>query len=165
MKTNRVLALLKLFDETAVLFHRLRVVAAEVHGQRESSAGRRGILQSLGRLGPQTVPQLARARPVSRQHVQMLVNELLKEGLVATEENPAHRRSSLLCLTAKGNRQLQAMKRRERRLLAHIPFALPTQEIDQAACTLQSVRQLLESKEWKKYVARYDREVPQRLPE
>jgi hypothetical protein len=40
------------------------------------TAGKRGVLKGLDRLGPQTVPQMARARPVSRQHIQTLVNRL-----------------------------------------------------------------------------------------
>jgi len=56
------------------------------------SAARRGVLRSLARLGPQTVPQMAGARPVSRQHIQTIVNALAADGLVETIDNPAHKR-------------------------------------------------------------------------
>jgi len=110
------------------------------------------------------MPQLARARPVSRQHIQVLVNGLLKNGLVVTEENPAHRRSALVHLTPKGKRQLEAMQKRERDLLVHARFGLTAQEIEGAAETLGAVRRFLESKEWRKHVAGNDREADPDMP-
>ncbi len=86
-------ALPSLFAETVALFHRLRATAAQMHGQGELSAGRRGILFELARLGPQSVPQMARARPVSRQYVRGLVDGLRADGLVDLAANPAHRRA------------------------------------------------------------------------
>ena len=61
-----------------------------------------GLLRSLKADGPQTVPQLARARPVARQRIQRLVDECATAGLVEFGDNPAHRRSKLIRLTAKG---------------------------------------------------------------
>jgi len=156
MNTDQAGALLRLFDEAAALFHRLRAVAAEVHGRSELSAGQRAILLSLDRLGCQAVPQLARARPVSRQHIQVLVDGLLERGVVATEENPAHRRSPLVHLTPRGKRQLEAMQKRERELLIRAPAELSAQKIQAAAETLGSVRRFLESKEWRRHVAGND---------
>lgn len=155
MSEKRASALLRLFDETTALFHRLRAVAAEVHGEGKLSAGRRGILRSLEREGPQTVPQLARARPVSRQHIQTLVNPLIAEGLVAGEENPAHRRSPLLVLTAKGRRHVEAMTRAEAELLKGAETGVPLEEIQQAAATLGAMRRYFGTKQWREHVARY----------
>lgn len=61
-----------------------------------------GLLRSLKVDGPQTVPQLARARPVARQRIQRLVDECANADLVEFGDNPAHRRSKLVRLTAKG---------------------------------------------------------------
>jgi DNA-binding MarR family transcriptional regulator len=66
-----------LINETVALFYRLRVVAEQIHRQGETSGPKRGLLKSLDRFGPQTVPQLARSRPVSRQYIQSIVNQLL----------------------------------------------------------------------------------------
>src|SRR5271157_4254637 len=98
-------ALLGLFDETVSLFHRLTVLAEKIHEQGSLSAALRGILRGLRRHGAQTVPNLARLRPVSRQHVQELVNRLRKVELVEFAENPAHKRSQLVKLTLKGVRK------------------------------------------------------------
>src|SRR5262245_25632462 len=92
-------ALDDVIDQAVGLFHLLHALAAQLHGAGELTAGRRGVLRGLDRLGPQTVPQMARARPVSRQYIQMLVNELESEGLVELVENAAHKRSRLVRLT------------------------------------------------------------------
>ena len=68
--------------EVALLFFRMRQAATEYLGQGQHSSGRRSILKSLGELGPQTVPEMARARSVSRQHIQRIVDELKSDGLV-----------------------------------------------------------------------------------
>jgi DNA-binding MarR family transcriptional regulator len=140
--------MLRLFDEIPTVFHRLKAVAAVVHGPDALSAGRRGILRSLDSLELQSVPQLARARPVSRQHIQVLVTGLLEDGLISLEANPAHRKSPLLRLTAKGKRHLQAIQKRESRLLARARLDLTPTEIDRATNTLRSVCSLFESKGW-----------------
>jgi DNA-binding MarR family transcriptional regulator len=153
MSQSQAAALLRLFDETGELFHRLRTVASELHGDLGFSAGLRGVLRSLDSLGPQTVPQLARARPVSRQRIQVLVSQLVRDGWVATEENPAHRKSPLLRLTAAGKRQLEYMHKRERKLLAHTRVGLEPKELNRAADTLRALRRFLESKDWHRQVA------------
>jgi DNA-binding MarR family transcriptional regulator len=153
MRVKKVAALSRLFDETTALCHRLRAVAGDLHGADVPSAGRRGILRSLDSLSSQTVPQLARARPVSRQHVQMLVNGLLLDGLIVAGDNPAHRKSPLLQLTPQGKRQLEAMREREVRLLAKARLGLDEEQIDRAVDTLRAVRCFLESEEWTRYVA------------
>jgi len=63
-----------------------------------------GLLRSLKQGGPQTVPALARARPVARQHIQKLADEMAAEGLVAFKANPAHRRSQFVAITPAGER-------------------------------------------------------------
>jgi DNA-binding MarR family transcriptional regulator len=149
-------ALSGLFDDTVALFHRLTAVAEQVHGQGGLSAARRGVLRSLDRLGPQTVPQMARARPVSRQLIQSLVNELRREGYVELTANPAHRRSSLVRLTRRGKVLVDAMGSRELRLLKKLAIPVTERELAGASSVLRSVREALESVRWKAIVAKYD---------
>jgi DNA-binding MarR family transcriptional regulator len=136
-------ALEEVIDETTGLFHLLHAVAAQLHGGGEPTAGRRGILRGLDRLGPQTVPQMARARPVSRQYIQMLVNELAADGLVELYDNPAHRRSRLARLTAAGRDALAAMYRREAELYTTLDLPVSEAEFRDAAATLRRVREAL----------------------
>jgi len=59
-----------------------------------------GQLKTLS--GPQTVPAMERARLVTRQHIQTILNELLERKLVETQDNPAHKSSPLIMLSAEG---------------------------------------------------------------
>lgn len=68
-----------------------------------------GLLRSLKTDGPQTVPALARTRPVSRQHIQTLADSMARDGLIAFQPNPAHKRSPLMTLTVKGDRVYEAL--------------------------------------------------------
>jgi DNA-binding MarR family transcriptional regulator len=136
-------AMQEVFDQTVGLFHLLRALAAQIHGQGEMTAGRRGILRGLDRLGPQTVPQMARARPVSRQHIQMEVNQLEADGLVELIENVAHRRSRLVRLTPQGKVYLEEMYRREAKWYGELSLAIPAESLRATAETLRALRTTL----------------------
>jgi DNA-binding MarR family transcriptional regulator len=75
-------------------------------------AGSYGFLRTLALEGPKTVPEIARSRPTSRQRMQRLADELAGEGLVAFVRNPSHRRSKLVRLTLKGEKQCREMTER-----------------------------------------------------
>jgi DNA-binding MarR family transcriptional regulator len=134
-------AILALLDEAAGLFHVGRALAEEIHDGE--TAGRRGILRDLARLGPRTVPQLARMRPVSRQHIQGIVNSLLEDGYVETAGNPEHRRSSLVRITAKGEKAFRQMIDDELRALDTLPRSITREEAESAGATLRKVREAL----------------------
>ena len=57
---------------------------------------------------PQPVSWLARDLGANRQNVQRIINDLHKDGLVAFETNPHHRRAQLVVLTDKGKRAFDA---------------------------------------------------------
>ncbi len=104
----------------------------------------------LDTFGPQTVPQMARARPVSRQYIQTLVNQLLKEGHVELIENPAHKRSSLVRLTPQGKKFLDRMNRRQREILGKLEIKIAEKRLQTAAEVLRDVRKLLEGPQLKR---------------
>ena len=54
--------------------------------------------------GPKSVAWLARDLGSNRQNVQRIVNDLNREGLVAFETNPQHKRAQLVVLTAQGRK-------------------------------------------------------------
>ncbi len=95
-------ALLQVLIDTVWTAHKLRAVGGSSGAVNASGGGTWGVLHTLVREGPCTVPQIARMRPVARQHIQVLANELAGEGLITFEDNPAHKRSKLLVLTGKG---------------------------------------------------------------
>ncbi len=57
---------------------------------------------------PQPVSWLARDLGANRQNIQRIINDLHKDGLVAFEANPHHRRAQLVVLTDKGKRAFDA---------------------------------------------------------
>jgi DNA-binding MarR family transcriptional regulator len=141
-----------LFDEVRLLFHTLKAAANDLHCDTGITASMRGVLEGLLRMGPQTVPAMARARPVSRQHIQIVVNELLRQKLVETQENPAHKGSLLIALTKKGVAQIRQMKEREQRLLMQCKLPVSEKNLTGAAETLRAVRGLFNSREWKEAI-------------
>ncbi len=57
---------------------------------------------------PQPVAWLARDMGANRQNVQRIVNDLAREGLVAFQTNPHHRRAQWIVLTEKGRQVFDA---------------------------------------------------------
>ncbi len=122
---------------------RLRAVTDQLHGRPELTAVCRGVLQDLARLGPRTVPQLARRRQCWRQHLQVLINRLVAERMAELVTNPDHRRSRLVRLTDRGRETLEAMWKREAELVEELPITLSHGELATTARALQELRQLL----------------------
>ncbi|MGD8328356.1 MAG: MarR family winged helix-turn-helix transcriptional regulator [Acidobacteriota bacterium] len=142
----------ELVDETRALFHRLRHAAEQLHGGDELTAGRRGVLQSLRRDGPQTMPEMARRRPVSRQYIQTLVNDLRAGGYVEMVDNPAHKRSKLVRLTAAGKALIETMEERERGAINALQLDLSATRLRDASEVLRLVRAALEEAPWEQIV-------------
>lgn len=65
--------------------------------------------QVLGALadGPAPASHIARKMGLTRQSVQRLVNILVDDGFVVTQENPHHRKSPLLHLSPKGQKKFE----------------------------------------------------------
>lgn len=141
-------------DETIALYHRLRFVSEQIYGDEGRSPARRGILRGLVRYGPQTVPMLARARFVSRQYVQEVVDALVADGLVELRANPRHRRSRLAHATERGRRLVREMDEIDARVLGSAVAGTPLRALELTARTLRAVRVGLEqSARWRPLVA------------
>lgn len=142
--TPKTASLNEIVGATRLLFHRLRATADTLHAGLEITAPMRGVMESLWRVGPQTVPQLAAARPVSRQHIQTQVNALRDRGIVDIVPNPAHKRSSLIDLTAEGRRQFEAMLSREAAILESLAEGRDADDLAVTARTLTALAAVFE---------------------
>src|ERR1700722_17576728 len=100
------------------LYFLLRAAGDALNADLGVTTAMRGVMVSLAALGPKTVPELARARPVSRQHIQSVVNELAAVELVVMKPNPSHRRSPLIEVTEAARQRLRLIQAREAKLLA-----------------------------------------------
>jgi len=129
-----------LLNEVRLLWHRMVQVSEKLHETEPISLGMRGVLERLLLGGPLAVPQMARQRGVTRQHIQALVNGLHRRGLVRLATNPAHKRSALVFLSPAGERVIRRMRAREARVLARARLGLRAAEIRGATATLRAVR-------------------------
>jgi len=138
------------------LFHKLGYGLEALHRDEEISLGMRAVLESVVDVGPQTVPQMARVRPVSRQHVQGLVNSLLERGLVEYVENPAHKRSKLVSPTALGERTFRMIREKENEAFRHLALETSPQELEDATRVLKSLIAAFDSPQWRSTLERHD---------
>jgi DNA-binding MarR family transcriptional regulator len=86
-------------------------------------------MSALAAEDERTVPELARERAVSRQHIQSVINEMLAAGLVEATRNPSHRRSARFVLTEEGRRRLRVIGERETQFLARLAPAISPIEL------------------------------------
>jgi DNA-binding MarR family transcriptional regulator len=105
-------AIAELMLEVAQCFFRIRAVGQKTGLITSWGGGAFGFMRSLALLGPLTVPQIAGMRPTSRQRMQRLADELAADGLVEFVDNPRHRRSKLVRLTARGEERYGEMNAR-----------------------------------------------------
>ena len=96
---------------------------------------------------PQPVAWLARDLGGNRQNVQRIVNDLHKEGLVAFEPNPHHRRAQLVLLTARGKQTFEAAMRLQAPWANSLSEGLSVKDIQVTHRVIAALRQKLESNE------------------
>ena len=120
-------------------FGALRALGDELHRDLGVSAAMRAVMEHLAEEGAATVPEIARAKKVSRQNIQVLVDALAAAALVESRDNPAHRRSPHIVLSDRGRTVFRTMRRRERALLAALAAGLPADAIERATATLKAL--------------------------
>jgi DNA-binding MarR family transcriptional regulator len=139
-------ATMAVFEEAVALHLRLQATAEDLHACQPLTRACRGMLRDLARLGPRTVPQLARRRPLSRQTIQAQVNQLVAAGMAELLDNPDHARSRLVSLTEAGRRAVDEMEALEVRLVETLPPVASTEELGRTATVLRELRQRLEAR-------------------
>lgn len=137
-------ALQTVYIETEALYQQSSAFLEQIYHQGALSLGRRNVLLRLKSLGPQTVPEMARAKSVSRQYIQKLVNQLLEEGYVEYAEDSTHKRSRLVQLTPRGSDYMAVMVEREIRIVKEMEITIPVETLHNTAESLRAIR------EWQK---------------
>src|SRR6478752_6379960 len=92
----------------------------------------------------QPVAWLARDMGGNRQNVQRIVNDLQKLGFVTLEENPHHRRASLVVLTDKGRRTYEEAGRLLAPWANGLSEGLAIKDIDTTRRVVAELRKKLE---------------------
>ncbi|MEK6216622.1 MAG: MarR family transcriptional regulator [Boseongicola sp.] len=128
----------------------LLVLAREAHAQWQALNARnhtsqaatnaeRGVLEILVRDGAQSVPAIARARIVSRQHIQKLVDDLIARRLVELQPNPAHKTSPLVEVTIEGERAYTMAASREASFLDAIAPELAKTDLGPSLAAMRAL--------------------------
>lgn len=135
-------AALELAETVITTFRTLRIAGGKLHGRSGPLTGERGVIMDLARIGPDTVPNMARERGTSRQHVQIIVDRLIEAGQAERRENPASRRSPLIALTRRGQAEARRMAEREGEFFAeHVK--LSAAEMRRATATLRALAEAI----------------------
>ncbi|MES1198379.1 MAG: MarR family transcriptional regulator [Pseudomonadota bacterium] len=142
MKKANAEAILDLSVATIELYFRLEAATQAVAGFAQAG-GEWSMLRLLIANGDQTVPDMARSRPVSRQHCQTICNSLEAQGFVAFIANPQHKRSQLVRITKKGRARFAAMTDRFLAAAANFAPHFSAAEIAAATDVLRRARDLL----------------------
>ena len=110
------------------------------------TSARWGILGAIAYAErPQPVAWLARDMGANRQNVQRIINDLHKEGLVAFETNPHHRRAQLVVLTDKGKQTFDAAMRLQAPWMNNLSEGLSVKDIETMHRIISALRQKLQS--------------------
>jgi DNA-binding MarR family transcriptional regulator len=137
-------ALYAVIVEVRRLFHRLANVTDALHEDLGITAAQRAVLEALAETGAAAVPDLARRKGVTRQHIQTLANELEAARLLSPRPNPAHQRSPLLEVTEKGQRTFETIRGRERRILEAVALELEGRPVAPTVALLRDLGDLVE---------------------
>jgi DNA-binding MarR family transcriptional regulator len=121
------------------LFQVLATQGNALHEASGLTTAQRAVLEFLDQDEPQTVPRIAKSKSVTRQHIQVIVNELLEKRLVEAVENPAHQRSPLIRRTARGRKLYSEARTREARALAGIARRIPEKDLATTLATLRLI--------------------------
>ncbi|MCG6872736.1 MAG: MarR family transcriptional regulator [Gammaproteobacteria bacterium] len=148
MTESREGPLYQLIWQTRRLFQRLAREAERIEERMGVTASQRAVLEFLAHAEPQTVPQIARQRAVSRQHVQVTVNALAEAGLVEIVPNPGHKRSGHVRRTRRGRELFARIRERETRLLAQAASRFDPGELRQASEALRALDNYFQSPDW-----------------
>lgn len=119
---------------------RLDTLDAALREDAGITAAMQMVLYSLYETGVQTVPQIARSKGVTRQHIQVLADRLVEAGLAIKRDNPADRRSPLISLTQRGHALVEEVRQREIDVFTDLNRALKECDTDAAMATLDALQ-------------------------
>lgn len=124
-------------------FNLLRTLGDDLHRDLQVTAAMRAVMETLAEAGEQTVPHIAQSKSVSRQHIQVIVDALLRKALVVLRNNPSHLRSPFVVLTKSGQSAFKEMRRREKGILDGLALEFTGNELEQALKVLARLNNAL----------------------
>lgn len=146
-KDERAEQVTDIWMESIRLFFRLRAMGKELGAVSEGNASYWGLLNTVVTQGPTTVPEIARMRPVSRQHIQAMANEMEGLGLVEFIDNPRHKRSKLVAATPKGETYYREQSKLLNEQAAAMSGDLSLEDLQTTTRVLHQLRETLEQRQ------------------
>lgn len=146
LMTSKTEKLYTIITEIRYCFNTLKSLTEEMHADLDVNASMRAIMEHLTCYGTQTVPEIAKTKNVSRQHVQKIMNALLERNFVKATDNPAHKLSPLYDITKKGRSVFSTIRERENVMLSKVADTMNLEELHQLQTNLQNFSQNLDTK-------------------
>ena len=88
---------------------------------------------------PLTVPQIARAKGLTRQGVQRLVDIMHKDGLLEFLENPEHKRAKLISLSKLGKKSYEKLDQKQKKWARSNTHQMNKDELEATLSVLKKV--------------------------
>lgn len=129
----------KIVQLVPMTFFRLQAAGDAHLAARGLTTGLRGLLLSLEEHGATTAARLADMRPVSRQAVHKMAEQLLRRGLIRQVDNPDDGRAPLLALTQKGRAEVARLRADEVPSLTRLFEGLPQRSLEESVRVLEAV--------------------------
>ncbi len=129
------------------LFRAMADTADQYLKDDELTAADRAVMEFLYPEQQLSVPAIAAKYRVSRQHVQVTVNRLIRRGLIRALANPQHKRSPLMRLSELGRETFAEIRRNESVIIEKMFADLRGEDIDVARQLLRSLLVRFESGE------------------
>ncbi len=133
-------SLYKLIVEIRGAFNDLRAFSDALNEDFGITAAMRAVVEFLNNEGQATVPQIAKAKNVSRQNIQQLSDQLVEKDVIEYVDNPDHKRSKFLRLTQHGLEIFAQISERETFALRDIAVTLEDQDVKNATAMLRQLR-------------------------
>jgi len=136
----------RVYETTWLIRRVFRAMAAMADRYLEDSglsAADRAVMEFLYPEEALAVPDIARRYNVSRQHVQATVNSLVQRGLLRMVDNPKHKRSRLVRLSALGRESFTEIRRNEERLVDELFDGISSDDLTATHQTLGSLHERL----------------------
>jgi DNA-binding MarR family transcriptional regulator len=124
-------------------FNLMRAWADQMHQDLGVNASMRAVMESVAGGDERSVPDIARSRGVSRQHIQVIVNSLTKANLIKTRNNPDDKRTFLVSLTNHGEIVFSEIQNREAVELKRLSKIFSTDELNVTQSALRNLIDIL----------------------
>jgi len=142
-KRPSALAIDLLIRDILFCYFRLNASGERMFAAIGQTPGKVSLMRSLKEEGPQSVAQLARSRPVARQGVQRMADELAGAGLIEYSPNPSHRRAKLASLTTRGQLLMEKAMAGELRWTARLAPNFSVREIETTREVIRRLKRIL----------------------